>query len=125
MYVLTLLLQSVDNKLVLIGGINRGNTHLNEVHVYDPRISEQGAWYQPAVSGTFQPRGFHTVSHWNSETNTHKLVVFGGSSSYNAATMSSSVYFNDVNLITLKYVLLFALLDLIEQFLIISLFRLE
>jgi N-acetylneuraminic acid mutarotase len=95
-------LTSVDNKLVLIGGINRGNTHLNEVHVYDPRIGEQGAWYQPAVSGTFQPRGFHTVSHWNSETNTHKLVVFGGSSSYNAATMSSSVYFNDVNLITLK-----------------------
>ncbi len=94
--------QAVDNKLVLIGGINRGNTHLNEVHIYDPRIGEQGAWYQPAISGTFQPRGFHTVSHWSSEGHAHKLVVFGGSSSYNAATMSSSVYFNDVNLLTLK-----------------------
>ena len=49
---------TVGTRIVLFGGINRENAHLNDVHVFD---AESRVWLQPTVQGNIPPRGFHSA----------------------------------------------------------------
>lgn len=49
---------TIGNRIVLFGGINRENVHLNDLHVFD---AEARVWFQPAVQGAIPPRGFHSA----------------------------------------------------------------
>ncbi|XP_070543260.1 kelch domain-containing protein 1-like isoform X2 [Ptychodera flava] len=79
----------VGKRVVVIGGRGQDNKHFNDLHIFD---TETKKWLQPTQKGCQPPaRGVHTATVVGEH-----LVVFGGSSDFDPATMQCQNYYRDV-----------------------------
>lgn len=69
----------VGNRMVIIGGRASDNTHVNVIDIFDLDTYQ---WMQPEISGDeFKGRGQHSAALVND-----KIVIYGGSSDFDAET---------------------------------------
>ncbi|XP_052794960.1 rab9 effector protein with kelch motifs-like isoform X2 [Mya arenaria] len=79
---------AVGNQVIVIGGRGQDNTHLADLHVFDTETYE---WSQPKLNGEVPcARGQHSVA-----VVVGLLVLFGGSSDYDAENRMCRKFFGD------------------------------